>query len=150
MRFVSSIAKPAGHPVGVRVRVGGAPREVALRGAELPRVDLAGDVERSRAVGGAHEHVVGEREPEEQRLELMVARRLAGEDAQAEVDLGLRGDACRARARPRVCGHEPGAAGADVLPSTAGSVAARCAPLISPIESPARRKYHAPMSVMGM
>ena len=32
----------------------------------------------------------------------------------------------------------------------ASAPAARCAPLISPRESPARRKYHAPMRVMGM
>ena len=101
--------REAGGPARrVAYAVGGAPREVPLGGAELSRIDVAVDVERARAVGGAYEHVVGEREPEEQRLELMIARRLAREDAQAEVDLGLRGDACRARARHRARAHESG------------------------------------------
>ena len=125
----ASIANPAGQPVAPRILECGAPREVALDGTELPRVDLAGHVERSRAVGGAHDHVVGEREPEEQRLELMVARRFAGEDAEAEVDLRLRGDACRAGARLRARAHDSDATGADCALAVAVDVRRRSAAL---------------------
>jgi hypothetical protein len=142
--------RESGRPAGRRrVRIGSAPREVTLGGAEQSWVDVAVDVERSATAGGADVKVVGEREPEEQRLDLMVARYLARQDAQPEVDLGLGRDAYRARTRRAVRGHLPGAAEARARPSTGGSAAARCAPLISPIERPVRRKYHAPMSVIG-
>src|SRR6185295_18957785 len=61
----------AGGPTRrTRVFECGAPREVALDGTELSRIDLAGHVERPRPVGGAHGHVIGKGESEEQRLEL--------------------------------------------------------------------------------
>src|SRR5690349_17227587 len=142
--------REAGGPPGRRgVRLGGTPREIALGGAEQTWVDLAVDVEGARTARRADEQVVGEGEPEKQRLELMVSRRLAREDAQTKVHFGLGGDADRVRPRSAGRGHRPEAAGAEALPltggsATGGSTTVRCAPLISPIDSPARRKYHAP------
>ena len=82
-----------------RTRARRATRGCAPRGrAAARRRRRSTSSERAPSVR-ADAHVVGEREPEEQRLELVVARRFAREDAQPEVDLGLRGDACRRAAR---------------------------------------------------
>ena len=109
------------------------------------------DVERARAVGDANAHVVRECEAEEESLELVEARRLARQDAQPEIDLGLRGHPHRASAsRGCVRGHASGVSrtGLPMVPPSLDFP--RSALPMSPIEKPARMKYHAPISVMGI
>ena len=85
------------------------------------------------------------------RLNLERLTRVKREDAEPEVDLRLRGDACRAGALLRPRAHYSEATDADVRSPAAGSTSfAAAAPPSSPMERPARTKYHAPMSVIGM
>ena len=110
---------------GVGVGDGGAPGEVLLDRSHL----RAGAIEGAPRAADAHGHVVGERDALEERVQLVVAAGLATDDAEPEVELGLRGDARRTHGH--ACGAEP-------------------APLKSRKWSLRRVRYSAPITVMGM
>ena len=70
------------------VRHGGAPGQVLLDGSEATgRNARARNIERPARVGDADGDGIGEGDPAEQRLELVIAGRLASEYAKEEVEL---------------------------------------------------------------